>query len=83
MLVQTDNMMTAIFVYEHPDAQAIAKALDPDNMPQTKIEVSGNRIEVTIKTERLRTLIASCDDLLSNLQVAKQTLNNFREATSK
>ena len=67
-------MITAILIYEHLQALSVIEALKPDNTPEIKIKATGNTVEITIKTERLRTLVASCDDLLANLQVAQEML---------
>ena len=66
------HMTTAVLVYEHPDAPAIAEALLPDNTADIKMLVEGSSVQITVTAKRLRTLMASCDDLLSNIQVAQQ-----------
>ena len=71
------RMITAIFVYEHPQALSIVEALQPDNTPEIEMKAIGNRLEITVKTNKLRTLVASCDDLLSNLQIAQDMLSGF------
>jgi len=70
-------MITAILVYEHPQALSVVEALEPDNTPEIKTRATGNTVEITVKAEKLRTLVASCDDLLSNLQVAQEMLSGF------
>jgi tRNA threonylcarbamoyladenosine modification (KEOPS) complex Pcc1 subunit len=70
-------MITAIFVYEHAQALSIVEALQPDNTPEIKMKAIGNRLEITVKTNKLRTLVASCDDLLLNLQIAQEMLSGF------
>ncbi|GEM_PF-118087 len=71
------RMITAILVYEHPQALSIVEALQPDNTPEIKMKATGNRVEITVQTKKLRTLVASCDDLLSNLQIAQEMLSGF------
>jgi len=71
------RMITAIFVYEHPQALSIVDALQPDNTPEIEMKAIGKRLEITVKTNKLRTLVASCDDLLSNLQIAQDILIGF------
>jgi hypothetical protein len=71
------RMITAIFVYEHPQALSIVDALQPDNTPEIEMKAIGNRLEIKVKTNKLRTLVASCDDLLSNLQIAQDILIGF------
>jgi len=70
-------MITAKLVYEHEQAPSIAEALRPDNTPEIKMKATGNRLEITVQTKKLRTLVASCDDLLSNLQIAQEMLSGF------
>ena len=70
-------MMTAILVYEHPQALSIVEALQPDNTPEIKMKATGNKVEIAVQTKKLRTLVASCDDLLSNLQIAQDMLSGF------
>jgi hypothetical protein len=72
-------MMTAILVYEHPQAPSIVEALQPDNTPEIKMKATGNKVKIAVQTKKLRTLVASCDDLLSNLQVAQEMLSDFCE----
>ena len=71
------RMITAIFVYEHQQALSIVEALRPDNTPEIKMKATGNKVEITVQTKKLRTLVASCDDLLSNLQIAQELLSGF------
>jgi len=70
-------MFTAILVYEHPQAWLLVEALKPDNTPEIKMETTGDKVEIIVKTKKLRTLIASCDDLLSNLQIAQEMLTSL------
>jgi tRNA threonylcarbamoyladenosine modification (KEOPS) complex Pcc1 subunit len=70
-------MITAILVYEHPQALSIVEALQPDNTSEIKMKATGNKVEIRVQTKKLRTLLASCDDLLSNLQIAQEMLSIF------
>ncbi|MFZ0012338.1 MAG: KEOPS complex subunit Pcc1 [Halobacteriota archaeon] len=70
-------MITAILVYEHPQALSIVEALQPDNTSEIKMKATGNKVEIRVQTKKLRTLLASCDDLLSNLQIAQEMLSGF------
>lgn len=77
LLLTLPRMITAILMYEHPQALSIVQALQPDNTPEIKMMATGNRVEITVKTKKLRTLVASCDDLLSNLQIAQEMLSGL------
>jgi tRNA threonylcarbamoyladenosine modification (KEOPS) complex Pcc1 subunit len=70
-------MITAILVYEHPQALSIVEALQPDNTSEIKMKATGNKVAIRVQTKKLRTLLASCDDLLSNLQIAQEMLSSF------
>jgi len=70
-------MITANLVYEHPQALSIVEALQPDNTSEIKMKATGNKVEIRVQTKKLRTLLASCDDLLSNLQIAQEMLSSF------
>ena len=70
-------MMTAILICERPHAPSIVEVLQPDNTPEITMEVRRNTVEITVSTKQLRTLVASCDDLLVNLQIAQDLLSDF------
>jgi tRNA threonylcarbamoyladenosine modification (KEOPS) complex Pcc1 subunit len=70
-------MMQGVLVYEHPKARLILDSLRPDNTSEIRMKLSGDRITIVVKAKSLRTLLATCDDLLVNLQIAEETLSNY------
>lgn len=71
------TMITAIIIYEHPQASLLVEALEPDNTPEIRMKAKGKKVLTVLKANKLRTLIASCDDLLANLQIAQEILWNI------
>jgi hypothetical protein len=69
-------MATAIVVYGHPQASRIVECVQPDNTPEIHIKSTKDKVLAVIQTKGVRTMLASCDDLFVNLQVARDTLNN-------
>jgi len=72
-------MMRGVVVYEHPKARSILDSLRPDNTAEIVMKLSRDRITIIVKATSLRTLLATCDDLLVNLQIAEETLSNLLE----
>jgi len=70
-------MMRGVLVYEHPKAQVILDSLRPDNTSEIGMKLSRDRITIVVKATSLRTLLATCDDLLVNLQIAEEALSDF------
>jgi hypothetical protein len=69
-------MVTAIVVYSHPQASRIADCVKPDNTPEIHIKSTQQKLLAVIQTKGVRTMVASCDDLFVNLQVARDTLSD-------
>ena len=56
-------------LHSHPEC--VAKALDTDNMPHMKTAVRENRVVFTIESDKIRSVVATTDDYLMNLQIAE------------
>jgi hypothetical protein len=74
-------MITAILVYEHPQASSLVEALQPDNTPEIRMKPLGNKVLVVLRGNNLRTVVASCDDLFTNLQIAQEMLCDSEGST--
>jgi hypothetical protein len=74
-------MIAAIIVYEHPQASLLVDVLQPDNTPEILMKAKGNKVLTVLRASKLRTVIASCDDLFANLQIAQTMLNDNEEST--
>lgn len=67
-------MAQAVLIYEHSLAPLVLESLRPDNTSDVHMGLEGSRIIIRVTSQSLRTLIATCDDLLVNLQVATEAL---------
>jgi hypothetical protein len=74
-------MITAIIVYEHPQASLLVEVLQPDNTPEILMNAKGKKVLGVLRASKLRTMIASCDDLFANLQIAQAMLCDTNEST--
>jgi hypothetical protein len=74
-------MITAILIYEHPQASSLVEALQPDNTPEIRMKPIGKKVLIVVRGNNLRTVIASCDDLFANLQIAQEMLCDSEEST--
>ncbi len=64
----------SVLIFEHSQAPLILESLRPDNTSDIHMELHESRIVIRVAAQSLRTLIATCDDLLVNLQVATEML---------
>jgi len=74
-------MITAIIVYEHPEASLLVEALQPDNTPEILMKAKEKKVLGVLRASKLRTMIASCDDFFANLQIAQAMLCDTKEPT--
>jgi hypothetical protein len=73
-------MIAAIIAYEHPQASLLVEVLQPDNTPEILMKAKENKVLTVIRASKLRTMIASCDDLFTNLQIAQSMLSDNEES---
>jgi hypothetical protein len=69
-------MIAAIVVYQHAQASLLVDVLQPDNTPEILMKAKGNKVLTVLKASKIRTMIASCDDLFANLQIAQTILSD-------
>jgi hypothetical protein len=74
-------MIAAIIVYQHPQASLLVDVLQPDNTPEILMKAKGNKVLTVLRASKLRTMIASCDDLFANLQIAQTILSDNEDFT--
>ncbi len=67
-------MMRARLSFKGDMAGAVARSLDPDNLPGMKVEVRDGEFEVEFSAERVGTLLATADDLIMNAKIAEDLL---------
>ena len=73
-------MISAIIVYEHPQASLLVDVLQPDNTPEIQMTAKENKVLTLLRASKLRTMIASCDDLFANLQIAQTMFSDKEES---
>ena len=54
-------------------AETVAKAVQPDNLPNMSLQIDADRLCLQFSTEKLGTLLSTVDDLLMNIKIAEET----------
>ena len=67
-------MMRAKLAFCGQHAGAIARSLDPDNLPGMELEASDDALKIEFSAEKIGTLLATADDLLMNIKIAEDML---------
>ncbi len=67
-----------VLTYKHPQASVLLESLRPDNTPDIHMGLREGCIVIRVRSRSLRTLIATSDDLLANLQVATEALTDVQ-----
>ncbi len=73
----------AVLSFKHSHASLLLESLRPDNTSEIHMELQENRVFIRVASQRLRTLIATCDDLLVNIQVATEALTAVQDSGSE
>ena len=61
----------------HNDPAAVAGALSPDNLAAMETRATAGEVVTVIQGTRIRSLIASVDDYLTNLSVAEEVCRSL------
>jgi hypothetical protein len=56
------------------EAEKVAKAIEPDNLPNMHLQTKYNKIQMEFSTEKIGTMLSTVDDLLMNIKIAEETL---------
>lgn len=67
-------MMEARLTFQGKDAEALGRAIAPDNLPDMVMKAEGERLMFEFSVKKIGTLLATLDDLLMNLKIAEETL---------
>ena len=67
-------MIRARLVFRGREAEAAARAVEPDNLPNMILESEAGQLSLRFSTEKIGTLLSTVDDLLMNLKIAEETL---------
>jgi tRNA threonylcarbamoyladenosine modification (KEOPS) complex Pcc1 subunit len=54
-------------------AESVARAVKPDNLPNMSLQIDGERLCLQFSTEKIGTLLSTVDDLLMNIKIAEET----------
>ncbi|MCD4800516.1 MAG: hypothetical protein K8R01_02860 [Methanococcoides sp.] len=55
-------------------AEKVALSLKPDNLSNMETEIGDGKAVITIRTEKISSLIATVDDLLMNAKIAEDVI---------
>ena len=72
-------MIRARLVFWGREAEATARAVEPDNLPNMILESGAGRLSLHFSTEKIGTLLSTVDDLLMNIKIAEETLTCMEE----
>jgi hypothetical protein len=67
-------MIRARLFFWGREAEAAARAVEPDNLPNMILESGEGQLSLQFSTEKIGTLLSTVDDLLMNLKIAEETL---------
>ena len=54
-------------------AESVARAIEPDNLPNMSLRIDADRLCLQFSTEKIGTLLSTVDDLLMNIKIAEET----------
>ena len=72
-------MIRARLVFHGREAEAVAKAVEPDNLPNMILESGADQFSLQFSTEKVGTLLSTVDDLLMNIKIAEETVKITEE----
>jgi len=72
-------MIRASLVFRGREAEAAAKAVEPDNLPNMALDVEAEQLTLQFSTEKIGTLLSTVDDLLMNIKIAEETVKITEE----
>lgn len=67
-------MIQARLFFWGREAEAAARAVEPDNLPNMILKSEADQFSLQFSTEKMGTLLSTVDDLLMNLKIAEETL---------
>jgi len=66
-------MTMACLIFWGKQAENVAKAVQPDNLPNMSLVIDADRFCMQFSTEKIGTLLSTVDDLLMNIKIAEET----------
>ena len=61
------------------EAEQVAMAIEPDNLPNMHLQTKCERLRLEFSTEKIGTLLSTVDDLLMNIKIAQETIVSAEE----
>lgn len=72
-------MTLASLIFWGKQAESVARAIEPDNLPNMSIQIDTNHLCLQFSTEKIGTLLSTVDDLLMNIKIAEETISCTEE----
>jgi tRNA threonylcarbamoyladenosine modification (KEOPS) complex Pcc1 subunit len=72
-------MTWARLIFWGKQAESVARAVEPDNLPNMSHQIDADRLCLQFSTEKIGTLLSTVDDLLMNIKIAEETLSCTEE----
>ena len=61
------------------DAEQVAMAIEPDNLPNMHLHTECEKFSLEFSTEKIGTMLSTVDDLLMNIKIAQETIVSAEE----
>ena len=72
-------MIRAHMVFWGKQAEPVARAVEPDNLPNMDLQIDADRFCLEFSTEKIGTMLSTVDDLLMNIKIAEEALTCTEE----
>ncbi len=68
-------MIQASLIFCGSMAEPVARAIEPDNLPNMSTQIDADRLCLQFSTKKIGTLLSTVDDLLMNIKIAEEILS--------
>jgi hypothetical protein len=72
-------MIRARLDFKGKEANQIAMAVEPDNLPNMHLQTECEQFCIEFSTKKIGTLLSTVDDLLMNIKIAQETIVSSEE----
>ncbi len=69
-------MIQAKLVFYGSLADTLAKALEPDNLPEMQLRFAKDHFSLEFCVDKIGTLLSTTNDFIMNLKIAEETLHS-------
>jgi hypothetical protein len=73
-------MIRARLTFFGDDLEKLAKAVEPDNFSEMRLQVMENQMTLEFYVDKIGTLLSTADDFLKNLKIAEEILISAEDA---